>query len=188
MVNPTPTPLLLDVDGVLNAFPIWSGHRPFPPATTGPNTWPEYKIVTVDGFNICYAPALCEALLDIHTTGLAEVRWLTTWAHKANELLCEHFEFPNFDVVAGPDYDAPHWWKLPHAQKALAEAGRLVWCDDDIYADRDAQAWARSTENVLAIIPDHYVGLTPMNIADIREFCVEHKQEMASYVDEAGYA
>jgi hypothetical protein len=167
MTPPVPV-LLLDVDGVVNCFPIWSGAEKKQPE----NVWGgEFETFEAKGYTICFAPKAVGALLEIHTAGLAEIRWLTTWAHHANELLCKEFGFPEFEVVAGPDYESRGWWKWPHAVRVREEVGAIIWADDDLGSDRDALSWARMTSNVLPIIPDSHTGLTPAHFDEIRDFC-----------------
>lgn len=159
---------LLDVDGVVNAVPIWGPREP--QKCPWPNGW-ETCVANFHGeaFNITFARDLTNALLDIHQSGLAEVRWLTTWENQANVHLAEHFGFPHFKVVGAPTYGDGGWWKFPLA-KSLAETckGTVVWADDDLRHDEPARTWATEADNVLTLIPHPRAGLTPDDIETAR--------------------
>lgn len=94
---PRPALLLLDVDGVLNAL-----GRPLPQQ-------PTYRTGRASGmdrtFEIAWAPEVVARLVALHTDGLAEVRWLTTWGHDANASLRRLIAMPDL-AVAGTYDDA----------------------------------------------------------------------------------
>jgi hypothetical protein len=167
--------LLLDVDGVLNACPIWDptgADRDCP----WPGGWKEFR---AGGYNIKFAPDLCDALLDIHDSGLAEVRWLTTWGHEANAQLAESFGFPHFQVVGVPPTwgETQGWWKFPLAVAATALARRVVWADDDLPRSPEALAWAQSTFTVLPLTPEPFLGLTPADLEKAIGFLMSEEGE-----------
>jgi hypothetical protein len=165
---------LLDVDGVLNACPIWDPYgkdRDCP----WPGGWETFQ---AGRYQIKFAPDLCEALLRIHESGLAEVRWLTTWGQEANTQLAERFGFPQFRVVDTPPPlgDAQGWWKYPLAVAAAASTERMVWADDDLPQSREAWGWAQTESKVLPVAPDHYTGLTPADIERAVAFLSEEER------------
>jgi len=116
-----------------------------------------------------FAEDLTRELLDIHESGLAEVKWLTTRGESANVHLAERFGFPHFEVVGEPSFDS-EWWKFPLAQAAAEKADLVVWADDDIALDPAALRWANSQEHVMPLVPDPFVGLTPQNIEEAKAF------------------
>lgn len=158
---------LLDVDGVINAVPIWDPREPR--ECPWPGGWDEF---TAARYHITFAPDLTERLLRIHESGLAEVRWLTTWGQEANVHLAERFGFPHFEVVGEPPRMVlgREWWKLPLAQGVTMDADKTVWADDDLARSRTAQAWADKQANILTLVPDPYTGLTPDDLDKAERF------------------
>jgi hypothetical protein len=173
--------ILLDVDGVLNSVPVWGeqGESTECPWLGG---WQTFRAeFHGNEYDIMFAEDLTRELLDIHESGLAEVKWLTTWGQGANVHLAERLGFPHFDVVAEPSFDS-EWWKFP-AAKAVADLTDLVvWADDDIALDPTALEWANSQEHVLPLIPEPYVGLTPSDIEEARAFLKQHRELAGSRV------
>lgn len=86
--------LLLDVDGVLNAF---GGDARDLAA------WAEWSAgwATADGrsWHIAFAPAVVSRLVSWQHEGLFELQWLTTWGHDANGELRELLGMPRADVA-----------------------------------------------------------------------------------------
>lgn len=161
--------LLLDVDGVLNSVPVW-GRQGEATGCPWPGGWRTFRAeFHGNEFSITFAEDLTRELLDIHESGLAEVKWLTTWGASANVHLAERFGFPHLEVVGEPAFDSG-WWKFPLAKAAAEKADLVVWADDDLGDDPKALRWANSQEHVLPLIPDPYVGLTPEHIAQVRAF------------------
>lgn len=146
---------LVDVDGVLNAVCMTCG--------------PGQRRERLNGYGITWTPAVTDRILGLHTEGLVELRWLTTWAELANEHIGPAFGWPSLEVVAGP-YDmstsAAEWWKLGHVQ-ALAGDRRIVWTDDDIHYDPETCDWLKTQPNILPISPNTTVGLTNDHIDKI---------------------
>ncbi len=87
---------LLDVDGVLNAIT----RRP------DPGVWGDWRHgrATADGvaWPIWWSPSLTAGISRLHSRGLVEVRWLTTWADQANGDLGRLLGLPRLAVVAAP--------------------------------------------------------------------------------------
>src|SRR5882672_976454 len=125
--TPVPCRLLLDVDGVLNAVTD----------TPGPHwdTWRQERVYltpnkTSRGFEIRWAPAVCEFLSTLHDEGV-EILWLTTWERSAFEMLGPALGLPTWRLAGQRNYVAEEdggWWKLPIAQ-ALYEWDQkpFVW-------------------------------------------------------------
>lgn len=170
--------LLLDVDGVLNSVPVWGRQD----ETTGcpwPSGWRTFRAeFHGNEYDITFAEDLTRELLDIHQSGLAEVRWLTTWGGDANVHLAETFGFPHFEVVGEPAFGS-EWWKFPLAKAVAEQADLVAWADDDLGLDLEALRWANSQEHVLPLIPDPYVGLTPEHIQAVRAFLSDSRRPSA---------
>lgn len=155
--------LLLDVDGVINAWPT-------PPAVEG------HLHIEVDGWPIWYNTAIIQRLNDL--ADRVEMRWLTTWREKAREHLAPAVGLPDFDVV-------PHDIKTPDRQRGLAtwwkhdalddlltgNDRRAIWCDDDL--DKYIRKCARShydRDRLLMITPHTTPGLTHEHLDRIEAF------------------
>lgn len=181
------TPLiLLDVDGVVNALP-----------DTGEDlqVWPDWQSgwAIADGtrFHITYSPTVIRTLRGWHESGTAEIHWLTTWGHDANDELRELLELPEL-VVAGT-YDAPipaantsaashsdvapaapdpltgRWWKYDIVQRVLLEnPGRVViWIDDELHGRSRFRSWADTHNAVVPIGPNPRCGLRAADLATV---------------------
>src|SRR5689334_3933257 len=98
----------LDIDGVINSFPA-------PPEVTD---W-KYENKIILGYSIWYAPELIKFIDDIHDSGKVEVRWLTTWEHRANENFAPEVGFRNRFEVEDRDYAYGDfaWWKADNVAK-----------------------------------------------------------------------
>jgi hypothetical protein len=114
---------LLDVDGVINT------RRP---------TWgTELRRGTAYSEGVDYpmrwAPGLISRIQRLHSDGVVELRWCTTWCEDADEIerlfglpvLGRALDAADLDGVE--DTDAR---KLAAARRVVAEGNRLVWTDD----------------------------------------------------------
>ena len=105
----------LDVDGVLNAI---GGHHAFGDSTGA----------VVEGFTLTLSPALGGRL----NRWNAEIRWLTTWGHRANAV-GRLIGLPHRAVAAVPPAgaDAAGTWKLDAVRHEIERTPRpFVWIDD----------------------------------------------------------
>lgn len=163
------TPIwLLDVDGVINAV-----------SRTAPATWDDWERLQARGYPILYSRTVVDTVARIHREGLAEVRWLTTWASHALPLAMSLGITEEFVVAGAPPHREPvAWWKLPVARAVHErEARPVVWTDDDIAYSREAQEWAAARSDVLALAPRTELGLTREHLAEITAFCLSHRPE-----------
>lgn len=164
MTVPDKPLLLLDVDGVINAFP-------FSPVDPWGERWCR---CTVNGYRITTAPQCLEALRRIHHDGTAEVRWLTTWEDcDWYRDLAQHLDLPDWPVhCRRVDHDQDHgWWKLAGVQALDDGRRRMVWLDDELPSRQVARRWlTRQGARVLGIGPDEMTGLTPAHFATIADF------------------
>lgn len=145
---------LLDVDGVINLF------------DGAAKAWPDVEHFTALGYRITWSPSMLQRIRAIHDSGLAEVRWLTTWEGLANEHLSEPFGLPQLTVAGGRPFrdDISTWWKLPHAQAAYETGVHIIWTDDDINFASDAKKWLEEVgpDRMTAISP--HGGLLPEHL------------------------
>jgi hypothetical protein len=191
MKHPDPQrPLwLLDVDGVLNAVAkrpdrgVWRDWRHGHAVADGVE-WP-----------IWFSPTVTETIARMHETGVAEVRWLTTWGANANRGLRELFGMPELEVAGEPPHvsgdhgagshgeavareedpqeQAP-WWKLEAVRRIVGEEPErpVIWTDDDLDGERSAVAWVeRHVPRRLLLSPRPAIGLTPRQLRAIRSYC-----------------
>jgi len=158
----------LDIDGVINSFPT-------PPQVTQWN----FQNKTILGYSIWYAPELIAFIDSVHESGQVEVRWLTTWEHRANDDFAPSVGFRNrFEVEerqhAYGDYS---WWKADQVAK-FRQANpdtAIIWSDDDILFYPEAVNRALSgAEEVLALCPATNEGLNQVSLDDIVEFIGDH--------------
>lgn len=161
---------LLDVDGVINAV---TGN---PDRTVWPDWVRGEAIADGAGWRIWYSPSVVEAICRLRREGLAEIRWLTTWGHDANDELADVCGLPQLDVVEFDHEYEMHedWWKLGAVQQIHdAEGPRpLVWTDDDLRTETRAQDWVSDRyPDRLLIAPRCHLGLTPAHLREIEAFC-----------------
>jgi hypothetical protein len=145
--------LLLDFDGVLNAFP----DDMTDPLATHPD-WQDWAINTVNGFATVTSRSMAAT-----AAALANTRWLTTWneSDKANTLLSPLLGIGPFEVAAVPPlkFDADPLWKPRAVAEVLATGSRVLWFDDE--AELLWQDWGRNIPpNLFIIAPDCRRGLT----------------------------
>src|SRR5262245_14536015 len=104
---------LLDIDGVINAL-----DHPGPPT----RAWPAFCWRCVEAesahqirWPIVAAQPVLDFIALVHTGGLADIRWHTSWQGFANNVSRE-LGLPEFPLQSAPEFDEPlsfTWWKLP---------------------------------------------------------------------------
>jgi hypothetical protein len=158
-----PPLLLLDVDGVINAFP--------PRGATLDPWGGEWRRTTVRGYPITTAEKCLAELRSLHETGAVDIRWLTTWESKDwYRELATALDLPDWPVYAR-QHRAPGWWKFHAVANLDAPPRPLVWLDDDLAAWPEARRWCAARElRVLGIAPSDRTGLTPENFDEVRRF------------------
>lgn len=135
----------------------------------------------VMGFRLTWEPKLISAIRDIHTRGLAEVVWSTTWCPDA-DLLENLWHLPKLRRAweTYPEGNYVGDLKLAAARAALEDGGRLIWTDDmetptpDILSDIYAEM--TDTGRALLIRPHYNYGLRPTDIDMIRNFCAKSEK------------
>lgn len=161
---------LLDVDGVINASRAgW--HR-------APRAVQVWSASDHFSYRIRWEPHLVTAINRIHDTGLAEVRWSTTWCPDIGNLE-DALRIGPFATAFCERPDHLTWaeLKVHAALDALADGRRIVWTDDvEIGPARNlfpAIAEAEKTGRALLVAPHPSQGLRPEDIARIEAFCEE---------------
>jgi hypothetical protein len=179
--------VLLDVDGVLNALavdhPAWDDWQRGTAEAMG-RTWP-----------IQWSPTVASRVRAWQD--LAELQWLTTWGHWANEGLHALLGLPVLEVAGYPgdrpagqpdEQDATalaevtaaardeltgRWWKFDVVRRVVAaQPGRpLVWVDDDLAGEVDLQRWVlTAVPDCLLVVPGSRSGLTVDDLDDVDAF------------------
>lgn len=191
--------LLLDVDGVLNAFDS--------PVDASDQAW-RHGFARAQGtlWPITFSPVVVAALRAWHEQGRVEVQWLTTWGHAANDSLRELLGLPQLQVagtyddepsdgvaadddssLAGATPSAPYtlagtWWKYDVVRAVLRDqrGRRVVWVDDELTQDSEFTAWARRQPDLLPLGPHAARGLTTDDLEVIDRWLDEAKASCAA--------
>lgn len=145
----------LDVDGVVSPYgnsKRWTG----PTLLGGP----------IDSdLAVPYRPEVIARIQEAHASGMAEVRWLTTWDEEALADW-ERVGLGPFQVAPRPSGGDRSRWKFRVVTAWLARhpTRRAVWTDDD---PMPPQVRDLDAGRLLAIEPDHTVGLTLEHLSSI---------------------
>ncbi len=167
---------LLDIDGVLNAVTDEPDRRVWPEQewirTTAPSNhdleWP-----------ILAATPVLDFLRRVHEQGRAEIWWHSTWQHHSVNVGaalglpawpvrdCPEFGTQETELATPLGRTRQTWWKLPAAQRVLAQGRPLLWTDDDARRQlraADTRPWGASA---LVVAPPVDAGLTPRQLRRI---------------------
>ncbi len=172
--------LFLDVDGVLNAFELdlsaeGDGFDDFASH--------EVEFEFEDGhprtFVVCLSSTMGARLARL----AADIRWATTWEHRADSAIAPLCGLPRGLPVLTPRDEDEEWdldWKFLEVRRSVERDPRpFVWIDDDIDYFRDgrltAREWAASISlpNLL-IAPDAESGLLPQQLDAVEKFVRRH--------------
>lgn len=160
--------LLLDVDGVINVRPHTGG-------------WDRPPVkANCKGLPIYWEPELGLRLHTIHDTGLAEIRWCTTWCGLDLQLTALGQLIGIDAQPAFRDRPMSKTWgdlKVEAALAVLVEDRPLVWVDDEEAAAArrlfPAIADAERKGRALLVEPASEHGLQPHHLDAIEAFCKE---------------
>lgn len=159
----------LDVDGTLS--PIASNWD-------GPTLYGARSAISVP-----YRQSVVDAIGRIHRTGVAEVRWLTTW--EATVLQAWDDVLGTVLQPATPVHQGRGWWKARVVRAALADHPTqcVVWTDDQI-----TPGHRRSLDRtrLLAIAPPPNRGLTSEDVERIECWARTVRQANRSPTDRSG--
>lgn len=179
MLYPDPPVVLLDVDGVLNAW------GPYPGATTKNRRlnalWGckmDRGIASMDGrdWTMKWADPLMQRWAELHATGAAEIRWASTW-NSDIEQVERLFGLPGWPIAF--ETRGLHWTKVAQLKRRAAvqveevEGRRRIWVDDNEVPHHWELAHAAMTANgrTLLIRPKEALGMCPQDMDAIEAFC-----------------
>lgn len=160
---------LLDFDGVINAnSPQWS-EKPL-------KVWsPPSRYQPGQSFRVRFAPSLIGRIKDVAESGLAEVRWASTWNGDTDALRT----MTGLDFPVAFEVEPKMHWTVIGARKRLAaqhvlerEQRRLIWTDDVEVPFTWELSHAAITEGgrALLIRPKERQGLLPAHLDEIDQF------------------
>lgn len=119
--------------------------------------------------------AVRDFITRVHTEGLAEIRWHTTWQNFAPRV-GKAVGLPEFTVQpVGDEYDPWRYryseWKPPAVFRVAATGVPVLWTDDDIASITTADQRIKLTEaGVHLIEPDSWLGLVQRDLDNIEAF------------------
>ncbi len=171
----------LDVDGVLNAFPA-------PPAGTHGWTWRTVPVqVGPATYPVTAADEVLARLREVHSAGLAEIVWCTTWGEAAPAALAPLLDLPPWPVALPPEdvqcaplpgWSAAPWWKVEAISEWLAADARpYVFTDDDLVPAVADQLRRRRRDLPSCLLrPRTTPGLDPDHLDEIGRFLAEARE------------
>jgi hypothetical protein len=158
--------LYLDVDGVI---------CPFGPV--GTNGWGgEWCHADAGLLLVAYAQELVDGLNSLAVAREVTCIWLTSWEDMAAEYLCPAIGLDGSRwpyLTADGANTGERWWKLAALQADLERSNpeRIVWIDDQLRFEQEAQAWARFLgARILLVSPDPRLGISPAELASVSSF------------------
>lgn len=165
MTSAAPPIWFLDVDGVVNALRRRTGLLSTKASTAG-RVWPiHWSAEVVRVINTC------------HATGLAEVRWLTTWEQDAHLSFAPAVGLDPFVAYDIPAETGSHgWWKADVvADVVTAEDRPFVWTDDDLAAEDVTSVVDRLGVDHVLLAPDPVLGLSAADLRTVVDFLTDVK-------------
>lgn len=163
--------LFLDVDGVLNSFPV-TGARFYRERRRKAHAW---------NYELHYRPSVIRRLERLVETRLLDLVWLSTWSDRCTTELEPTLGFRGtYPVIPMPDDsynrfagDPASWWKAHAVEAWLAEHPdeRAVWVDDDLAAPVTYSYFTETyPDRLLLIAPEFRRGLTFEHLRRILAF------------------
>lgn len=174
--------IVFDVDGVFNAYPPMQHRRNAPRFALDWGWECDPTEVDVIGFPITYSTALVERIHLLVERPTVHPFWLTTWCEHAPQDLCPKIGLngQEWPVLGVRDRLSrlPGWWKFTAIRRHVEDTDhRVIWIDDDLAGERDAQEWVHkvNVENegrLLGLAPETHNGLTLAHL-DLIEHWIE---------------
>lgn len=163
--------LFLDVDGVLNSYPV-TGLRFLREGRRKVRAW---------HYELHFRPRVVRFLDRLTRRRLVDIVWLSTWSQRCRTEIEPKLGFrSSFAVIPMPDdtynrfANDPHeWWKARAVEEWFAahEEGRAIWIDDDLTApETRAHFEQKYGSRLLMIAPEFSQGLSEDHFSLIRDF------------------
>ena len=161
----------LDVDGVINAV----SNNPPRVNTQWSGDWSKTEVL---GFPILYSHELVQNLNELAEREDVTIKWLTTWQERAAQDLSPliGIDGQDWEVMYGDINDhwftTGRWWKLDAIREDIEKTSpdKVVWIDDDLGYDRNAQEWLRYRSDIHVVSPIMQHGVTKKQFSGIIEF------------------
>ncbi|GAA2014238.1 hypothetical protein GCM10009755_27440 [Brevibacterium samyangense] len=163
--------VFLDVDGVLNSFPV-PRRRFFLEGRRKARAW---------NFELHFRPKVVKWLEKLARTRFVDIVWLSTWSYRCSTEIEPKLGFTgHYEVLPMPDDtfnryagDPHRWWKARAVEDWMAShpGDRIVWIDDDLAAPVTRAYFADTYQNRLLMIAPRFVyGLGEEHFRQIHDF------------------
>lgn len=167
----SPVRIFLDVDGVLNSYPV-----PEPRFKRE-----KRRAVHAWNYELHYRPHIVQLMERFLRRRHAQLVWLSTWSRLCTEEIEPKLGFTRrYAVEAMPDSsfnyyaDDPHtWWKAKAVEKFLRDNpdDRAIWIDDDLVHTTTLEHFTTLFgDRLLMIAPEYSTGLTEAHFKQMRRF------------------
>jgi hypothetical protein len=168
------TPIwFLDIDGVINSVGM-----PLEGDGVDVGTYRKVDVTTSDDITwpIHYSHVVIDFIDEVHRSGLAEVRWLTTWQQDARLCFAPAVGLDEFFAYDEPKEFEHEWWKESVVRAALAETDTpFIWTDDDLERPIRVGITRALGRECLMIRPSWRPGLSTQHIHAIGRFVAQPK-------------
>lgn len=161
--------LLIDVDGVLNRYPMLRDLNHAQPGSTVYRLHP--RGFERQGLNVLLNESDGQELNKL--ADVTQLTWATSWEHEANDMIGPRIGLPPLPVIELTRYRTPMRgiWKRPSVE-LYAQDAPLAWIDDDF--EFEDFTWARrrtrSGRPTLLVPCKADIGVTSDDFASIREW------------------
>lgn len=173
--------LFLDVDGVLNSYPV-TGMRFYRERRRRVHAW---------NYELHFRPAVVRRLERLVEQRLVDLVWLSTWSDRCTTELEPTLGFRGtYAVIPMPDDsynrfagDPQSWWKAHAVEAWLADHPdeRAIWIDDDLAAPATYSYFSETYPGrLLLIAPEFSRGLTAEHFRRISAFTHPRPQPTAA--------
>ena len=108
-------------------------------------------MVKVRNYNINYSPTVVKAFNEYSRSGLAEIRWLTTWDVKARTHLAPALGFDEFLLARDPEKKETKRVAMDLAERYPHRP--IIWIDDEVgyYAQKKMSFWMQRDASTLLL-------------------------------------
>jgi hypothetical protein len=174
---------LLDIDGVVNS--------PTPEVPTEVwDDWVQTSAWSPSGtWQIHTAVPVRDFITHVHESGLAEIRWHSTW-QEFSVNVGDAVGLPRFPIQDAPEahkygFSDARWWKLPAVWRELLGRGPggnrpVLWTDDDMDCLTGEQQTALTAAGCKLVRPNFRTGLNAEDLKEIETYLLQYATPPAS--------